>query len=119
MAYVFNWATGEFDEITVTIGVPAPQFTLDGEAEAPMVAVTNGLYSKLLGAFYYGFNTGSSGGGGGGRKILKGQPIPIGMGLTFLYAQDITILVPPVNIKRGQPIPIGMGMTMTYANDVT
>src|SRR5258708_39330921 len=100
MAYVFNWARGEFDEITVTIGVPATQLTLDGEAEAPMVAVTNGLYSKLLGAVCYGFNTGSSGGAGAGQEDFGGQRLSLRVGMNPFW---------PVALRRpGAPPELKM-----------
>jgi hypothetical protein len=112
MAYKWNSFTGSLDDVNY-----GSSFNSSGELQIGNVVSTavSLLEAKAI-KFYQGIV---------GPivpatiSILAGQPIPIGMGLTFTYAGDIPTAQTGsgMRIKKGQPILIGMGLTDTYADD--
>jgi len=91
MAFVFNPLTGQLDEVSVPLksGTTQPGFGgPNGDLEVDLVSSNGILYFRTGGNLY------------------------------SLTGTLISPPIAPVSILRGQPIPIGMGLTMTYANNI-
>lgn len=112
MAYGINPFTGSFDNVNYSSSFSSDGDLQVGNAIAGAISFLGGKGLK----FYQGISSVLP----IEISIKAGQPIPIGMGLTFTYAGDIpgVIVSLPGGIKRGQPIPIGLGLTNTYADDI-
>jgi hypothetical protein len=114
MAYKWNSFTGSLDDVNY-----GSSFNSSGELQVGNVVSTA---VSLLEAKAIKFYQGIAGAVVPATiSILAGQPIPIGMGLTFTYAGNIPETQPVSvvsGIRKGQPIPIGMGLTNTYADDI-
>jgi hypothetical protein len=85
MAFVFNPFTGSLDIVKIPLvdGIVAPTMSGNGDLQTAVVGTDGRLYFEASGTRYY----------------ISGTPPPVA----------------PVNIPSGQPIPIGMGLTFTYA----
>ena len=110
MAWKWNGFTGSLDDVNY-----GSSFNSSGELQmGNVISTAVSLFEGKAIKYYQSI--------GGiiptGISILAGQPIPIGMGLTFTYAGNIPETQPiTAGIRKGQPIPIGMGLTNTYADD--
>lgn len=111
MSYVFNPFTGLLDNIN-----PGSSMSADGDFQVGNPGVTSLDFWGAKGVKYYSL-TSQAPAPPPSINWVYGQPIPIGMGLTFTYS----LPVPPlqgIRISGGQPIPIGMGLTQTYSEDI-
>ncbi len=86
MSFVFNPFTGTLDEVKIPLidNVIAPTMAGNGDIQTAVIGGKGRIYFEANNTRYY-----------------------------------IEAVIQSLNISRGQPIPIGMGLTMTYAQNVT
>lgn len=88
MGYRLNPLTGEFDLVDLPLvnGTSVPTMSGNGDLQVAEISGDGRIYWEVNGTRYYasGIKPAAS-----PINILAGQPIPIGMGLTFTYANNV------------------------------
>ena len=90
MGFVLNPFTGQLDKVKIPLksGTAQPGSTgPNGDIEVDLVSSQGNLYFRTGGNLYKLQGTAVT---IGNVDINLGQPIPVGMGLTFTYAQNLT-----------------------------
>jgi hypothetical protein len=85
MSFVFNPFTGSLDIVKIPLadGTVAPTMGGNGDLQTAVVGTDGRLYFQANGTRYYISGTAPV---INAINVPSGQPIPIGMGLTFTYA---------------------------------